>query len=148
MNRFIPKKTFKSCQRPTLTLQHNLNRLHTLRRKHSKKPSPGSKNKLSAAEHKFQELASATKYEYENCLIHRLLADKNYSINNYISSFTKHNTLPSSIFYEGNCTISNSDKANLFNQCFSIFTRDFQHLRPTHLLIVLTSWKIYHTRSI
>jgi len=38
---------------------HQLNCFHTLRRKHSKKPSPSSKNKLLAAEHKFQALASA-----------------------------------------------------------------------------------------
>ena len=119
LDHYVPKVTLRSHQQPkwfTLTLQHQLNCLHTLRRKHSKKPSTSCKSKLLDAEHKFQALASAAKYEYENKLINRLSVDKNYSIYKYISSLTKHNIFPTTMYYGSNYGISNSDKAYLFIQ--------------------------------
>ena len=75
LDHFVPKVTLRRHQRPkwfTPILQHQLNRLHTLRRKYSKKPSTSSKSKLLDAENNFQALASAAKYEYENKLIDAL----------------------------------------------------------------------------
>ena len=128
LNLFVPRVTLRSHQRPkwfNSTLQHQLNCLHTLRRKHSKKPSPTNKNNLLAAEHEFQALASAAKYEYENQLIHKLSVDKNYNIYKYVSSLTKHDTFPATMYHGSECGISDYDKAHLFNQYFfSVFTRD------------------------
>ena len=128
LDRFVPKVTLRHHQRPkwfTPTLQHQLNRLHTLGRKYSKKPSTSSKSKLLDAENNFQALASAAKYEYENKLIDALLINKNYSIYKYISSLTKHNTFPTTMYYGSDHGVSDSDKAHLFNKYFfSVFTRD------------------------
>ena len=73
LNLFILRVTHRSHQQPkwfNSTFQYQLNCLHTLRRKRLKKPSPSNKNNLLAAEHEFQALASAAKYEYENQLIY------------------------------------------------------------------------------
>ena len=73
------------------------------------------------AEHNFQALTGAAKYEYENQ--NYIITIKNYII--YISSLTKHNTFPTTMFYGSDCGVSDSDKAHLFNHYFfSVFTRD------------------------
>ena len=124
------------------TLQHQLNRLHILRRKYSKKPSTNSKSKLLDVENNFQALASAAKYEYENKLIDALSINKNYSIYKYISSLTKHNTFPTTMHYCSDHGVSDSDKAHLFNQYFfSVFTRD-SSTTPT------TSFSAVHTNTL
>ena len=124
----MPKVTLRRHQRPkwfTPTLQHQLNRLNTLRRKYSKKPSTSSKCKLLDVENNFQALVSAAKYEYENKLIDALSINKNYCIYKCISSLTKHNTFPTTMHYGSDQGVSDSDKAHLFNQYFfSVFTRD------------------------
>ena len=51
--------------------------------------------------------------------------DKNFSIYKYISSLTKSDTLPGTMYYNSECDISNTDKAHLFNHFFSVFTIDF-----------------------
>ena len=51
--------------------------------------------------------------------------NKNYSIYKYISSLTKPNTFPTTMYYGSDHGVSDSDKAHLFNQYFfSVFTRD------------------------
>ena len=71
--------------------------------------------------------------------------DKNFSIYKYISSLTKSDTLPGTMYYNSECDISNTDKAHLFNCFFPQFSLEIlQFLLPPHpLQAAPTLWKIY-----
>ena len=135
LNQNVPRITLKSRQQPkwfTPALRHQLNCLHTLRRKYSRKPTPASKSKLLTAEFEFQIQASNAKYEYEDQLIKNLSANKNYNIYKYISFLIKHSTLPTTMYYAAEQGDSDYEKAHLFNQYFySVFTTDSSDSFPT-----------------
>ena len=119
LDHFVAKVTLRCHQWPkwfTPTLQHQLNYLHILRRKYSKKLSTSSKSKLHGSslagpvvktflrpwlytENIFQALASTARYEYEGKVIDAFPVNNNYSVNEYISSLTKHHTFPTTTYY-------------------------------------------------
>ena len=79
-------------------------------------------------------------YEYENKVIDAFPVNNNYSVYEYISSLTKHNTFPTTVFYGSDHGVSDTNKAHLFNQYFlSVFTRDSSANLTTSLSAVHTN---------
>ena len=113
---FVPKITIKAHNRPkwfTSTLQHQLNQLHTLRRKCTSTPSPSNQAKLLAAEQNFQSTISAAKHSYENSLINQFSEKQNSSIYKYLSFLTNSSSFPTTMHYNSSCASTDLDKAHL-----------------------------------
>ena len=77
-NLYIPKFHSKVSRQPVWfnsSVRHQLHCTHTLRWKHTKKPTAFSKSKLNAAEHELQQLMIQAKANYE----YKLIATHSYS---------------------------------------------------------------------
>ena len=127
-NLYIPKLHSKVSRQPVWfnsSVRHQLHCTHTLRRKHTKKPTAFSKSKLNAAEHELQQLMIQAKANYE----YKLIATHSYSNNNkvfqYISNLKGYSNLPEEMCYGELKAANDIDKANLFNKYFySVFLQE------------------------
>ena len=71
-NLYIPKSHSRAQRQPiwfNSSIRNQLHCIHTLRRKHTKRPTTSNKIKLDTAEHKLQQLMIQEKANYENKLI-------------------------------------------------------------------------------
>ena len=96
-------------------LRHCLNKLHTLRRKFRKSSTANRATSLLQAESQFQKAIIEVKSSYESRLINDYVAKDNTKIFKYIRSITKQDSIPSSVFYDHQSAINDTDKAILFN---------------------------------
>ena len=130
MTQFIPKFQFHSKQYPvwfTKELQHQLKRLHTLRRKHKHSPSAHNSACLHQAEEEFQLNAITAKSTYESTLINKYAPPSDPAIYHYIRAITKSGSIPPTVYLDNASASSDESKANLFNQYFySVFTASYQ----------------------
>ena len=125
---FIPKMSFKPHKQPVWfnsTIRHKLNCIHTLRRKHIKRPTAHSKVKLDQAETELQQLMVSEKANYEAWLIRNYSNSNNHKIFHYISTLKGHAGLPAEVCYGEQTASVDSEKARLFNEYFfSVFLKD------------------------
>ena len=104
-------------------IQHQLNRVHTLRRKIRSNPTPALLSKLSNAEAKLSEATTNAKQNFESQLIHSLAANNSSQIFRYISSLTRNHQLPSVMYLGDSKASTDFNQAQLFNKYFhSVFT--------------------------
>ena len=125
---YVPKFTTKQHQQPiwfNSKVRHELNRIHTIRRKCRYHPTTSNKTKLTAAESSLQQMISETKLEFESSLINDFAFSNNNRIFKYISSFSKNETIPAKMYYNDKWCSDNFGIAQLFNSYFySVFTRE------------------------
>ena len=125
---FVPKFTTKQYQHPiwfNSKVRHELNRIHTMRRKCRIHPTTVNKKKLTVAENSLQQTMSKAKLEFESSLINDFAFSNNNRIFKYISSFSKSDLIPASMYYNDKCCSDNFGNAQMFNSYFySIFTRE------------------------
>ena len=127
---FVPISKSKAHPRPrwfTPELRHQLNQLHTVRRKHKKLQlknnlQSDSSSALSEAESRFQQHVIKAKVLYESKLIHDFAHNTNQKIFKYIRSISRQASIPHTVFFDDRFSTNDHDKANLFNDFFqSVF---------------------------
>jgi len=77
---FVPQLTVRKKQNPewfTPIIKHQINYVHSLRRKYKKNPTDSKLQKLQAAESNLQALMAETKCDFESNLIHNF-ANRNH----------------------------------------------------------------------
>lgn len=125
---FVPKVSLRSHQYPkwfTPALRHELNEIHTVRRKCRRYPIDVNQRKLIAAECHLQESMKEAKQHFESTLINSFAESNSNRVYKYISSITKSTTLPTTMYHNNNSSSDNQEKADLFNSFFySVFTRN------------------------
>ena len=125
---FIPKVYQRKHQRPkwfTSQVQHELNRVHSLRRRARAQPSETNNAKLATAETNLQTLMEEAKHSYESCLINTYAMSNNSQIFKYISSLTHNNSIPEVMSDGSNSSCTDYFKACMFNDFFySVFAKN------------------------
>jgi len=158
---FVPQFTVRKKQHPkwfTPIIRHQLNCVHSLRRKYKKNPTDSKLQKLQAAESNLQALMAEAKSDFESNLIHNFANRNHQLIFKYISSLTKKDCFPQSMSLGSDAATCDQSKANLFNKYFySVFTRGHNSDLTTSTVedssdstlsdITITSSEIYETLS-
>ena len=145
LENYVPKVVSRQHQHPVWFnsgIKHELNRIHTMRRKCQLHPTPNNKSKLTTAEAHLQLRMSNAKMDYESALINNFAFSNNSKIFNYVSSLSKNNQSPTAMYYNGHCSSDSFEKAQMFNKYFySVFTRTsspyrtiFENSKPDKLL--------------
>ena len=145
LENYVPRVVSKQHQHPVWFnsgIKHELNRIHTMRRKCQLHPTPNNKSKLTTAEAHLHVRMSNAKMDYESALINNFAFSNNSKIFNYVSSLSKNNQLPNTMYYNGHCSSNSFEKAQMFNKYFySVFTRTsspyrtiFENSKPYKLL--------------
>ena len=126
MNLFIPKIKKKAKRYPrwfNSTIRHQLNCLHSLKRRN--RSNPTEKNKLSqimSCEEKLQEEMVSVRECHEENLIKSASSGNTYLIFKHIRSITGRNAIPTMVTYGNLTAASDYGKAILFNKFFySVF---------------------------
>lgn len=102
----------------TSDIRHQINRVHTLRRKFTSSGSQSHFNQLASLESQLQENISASRTNYESRLVHDYSHSNSSRIFRYIKSFLKHDLFPPMMFFNEEVASSDQHKAELFNQFF------------------------------
>ena len=127
---FVPISKSKAHPHPrwfTPELRHQLNKLHTLRRKYKKlqfknKQQQHLSSAILEAESCFQNHVANVKVLYESKLICDYAHNSNQKIFNYIRSIRRQASIPHTVFFDDRFSTNDHDKANLFNEFFqSVF---------------------------
>ena len=125
MNLFIPKIKKKTKRYPrwfNSTIRHQLNCLHSLKRKNRSNPTEHKLSKIKSCEEKLQkEMVSARECHEEN-LIKSASSGNTSLIFKHIRSITGRNVIPTMVTYGNLTAASDYGKATLFNKFFySVF---------------------------
>ena len=131
---FVPKIKIKSSPQPrwfTSEIRHNLNIVHTLRRKHRKNPTSTNCDKLSSAESNLQNLMSKVKSEYEDHLVSSFAHSDSSKIYKYIQSHSRNSTFPPTMYLDTIGTTPDFEKAELFNKYFHSVFSSTTYVLPT-----------------
>ena len=109
-------------------IQHQLNRIHTMRRTARAKPTQYNITKLETAEQQLSLDIQKAKQSFESSLIQNLQSNPT-KVYKYISSIKSESQIPSSVYLETCSSSLDEDKAKLFNHYFfSVFTHSFYQL--------------------
>ena len=135
-SRYIPKVKINSHHPPkwfNSDIRHLLNRIHSLRRRINRSPTPYLSEKLSSLELSLQDLMTSTRTQFEASLF------KDYSknsklIHRYLNMFTSSSAIPNQVHFNDKFATSSLDKADLFNHYFhSVYTpRSFSTVSTTN----------------
>ena len=118
-SRFTPKVLIRPHQRPkwfTPSIQHKLNRIHSLRKKIKSSSSPFSIAKLLQAESSLQKDMEQAKTIFEHNLVNNFAFCRDHRIFKYINSITSHNSIPGFVHFGNTKAYSDLHKASLFNE--------------------------------
>ena len=130
----IPKIKINTSKGPkwfSSDIRHDLNCIHTLRRMFKKLPTSSNHLKLTQAESHLQAKMLLAKSNYEFELVRAFTNKESCKIYNYIRSLSRHNMLPPTMYLNSIPSITDSEKASLFNQYFhSVFTSSSYVLPP------------------
>ncbi len=125
MLRFIPRFKLKRKRRPkwiSSDLQHQINCLRTLRRRHiMKNPTEATHAKLREAEDNVQSSIINGKAAYETTLVNDFAGKKNASIYKYMRTIVKDQSTPVAMTLDDITATTDFDKAMQF--FFSVFTK-------------------------
>ena len=125
-SQFVPKICSRKHPRPkwfNSDIQHQLNRVHTLRRRTRSNSTPALLSKLCNAEVNLSDAIANAKQNFESQLIHNLAANNSSQIFRYISTLTNNHQLPSVMYLGDSKASTGFDQAQLFNKYFhSVFT--------------------------
>ena len=136
MTFFIPKVRHHH-QYPywyTPKLRHLFKRLHSLRKKVSKNPTPYLCNKLEKKTSNLCDQIQSAKSLYEARLVANFAGNSNSKIYDYIRSLSSSGTIPSTVFLNSASATSDTEKVALFNTFFhSVYKPSFSNpsLQPS-----------------
>ena len=119
-SRYIPKIRINSHRPPkwfNSDIRHLLNRVHSLRRKVNRSPTPYLSEKLSFLEQSLQDLMTTTRTQFEASLFQDY-SKNSKAIHRYLNMFTSSSVIPNQVNLNDTSATSPLDKANLFNQYF------------------------------
>ena len=136
---FVPRISSRKHPRPkwfNSEIQHHLNQVHTLRRRHRRNPSPTLSSQLSRAEAKLSKEISTVKQDFESQLIRDLAANNSNKIYKYISSLSSSHQLPSIMFLVINRLPLDLIRLNCLTSFFTLCLL-ILHMTYHHLLIYL-----------
>ena len=123
---FSPMVRVKSSSFPkwfTSSIRHQLNKVHSLRKKYKRHSSPSNLFRLTSAECFLQLSMLDARSNYEALLVKEFATSKNPAIYHYLKSFSKSSKMPSVMYHQSNKAEDPVDKANLVNNFFhSVFT--------------------------
>ena len=112
--------------------QHQLNCIHTTRRRARVKPTQHNVYKLAAAEQQLSHDMQKAKLSFESSLI-QILHTNPTKVYNYISSIKSESQIPSSVYFETSSSSLDEDKAKLINYYFfTVFTHSSYLLPELH----------------
>ena len=141
VHKFTPFTRHRSHSRPrwfTPDIQHQLNCVHTIRRKARTKPNSINISKLNTAEHQLSADMQKAKLSFESSLLQNLHVNPT-KVYNYISSIRLENQIPLSVYLGSSNSNLDEDKAKLFNHYFfSIFTHSSYQLPSLHEISHIT----------
>ena len=124
---FTPRVKLRSNSHPkwfTSETRHQLNCVHTLRKKAKKHPTPHNSSKLEEAESQLADHMRVAKSNYESKLVSDYAHRSNYKIYRYINGLLKRDMMPPIMHYDSSTASADCTKANLFNMFFgSIYTK-------------------------
>ena len=118
---FIPKVRLRTRQRPkwiNSSLQHLINCVRSLKRKHKSRPTPLTLNKIKLCEQTLSQRLVLAKHEYESNLISKFALSSNSKIYQYLHSITRKCSIPPRICLNNTIATSDKGKASLFNCYF------------------------------
>ena len=118
---YTPKVLIRPSQRPkwfTSSIQHHLNKLHSLRKQVKSSPTPSTISKLLLAESSLQKEMEQAKTKFEHDLVNNFAFNKDYKIFKYIKNIISHNSIPVSVHFGNSSASSDLHKASLFNEFF------------------------------
>ena len=123
---FSPMVRVKSSLFPkwfTSNIRHQLNEVHSLRKKYKKHSSPSNLFRVISAECFLQLSMLDARSHYEALLVNEFATSRNPAIYHYLKSFSKSSKMPSVMYHHSTKAEDPIDKANLFNNFFhSVFT--------------------------
>ena len=134
IHNFAPTVKLRCRQTPkwfTSQIRHQLNCIHSIRRKAKSRPSPHYLAKLKNSESQLAEEIQSAKLSYESNLVQDFATINSNKIYKYLNSLLKHGTIPPIMHHESSEAFSSKNKASLFNQYFqSVFTTSSFILPP------------------
>ena len=141
MDIYIPKVKLKTHQHPkwsTPQHRHFSNCVRTLRKMHSKKPSPASQYNLIREKNRLKDELKWAKEKFETNLFCKFAQEIDSShLFKYISYLREGGAIPSTVCFGSVSASNNLDKATLFNKYFhSVFTTSSFTLPPPDLMPV------------
>ena len=122
-------------------VRHNLNCIHSLRRKYKNNPNILRKQKLEHSELLLQSIMSSAKSTFEETLIKDCAYSNSNKLFDYIRSLTNSSSIPHTVYFENQSAATDKDKASMFNSYFhSVMTRsDFALPSPCDLPVLESS---------
>ena len=123
---FVPKTCSRRYPHPkwfNSEIQHQLNKVHTLRHRCRNNLSSSLSSQLYESEARLSEAMVTAKLNFESQLIQDLATNNSSRIYKYISTLSSNRQLPSIMYLDNTQAYTSSDRAQLFNQYFhSVFT--------------------------
>ena len=103
-------------------IQHQLNRIHSLRKQYKRNPFSHNSHHLSLAEHQLQCDILDARANYEGRLVTEFSFSNDSRVYHYIKSLSGQNKLLDVMYWGSDSASTAAGKANLFNEFFhSVF---------------------------
>uniref|UniRef100_A0A1X7U1G9 Reverse transcriptase domain-containing protein n=1 Tax=Amphimedon queenslandica TaxID=400682 RepID=A0A1X7U1G9_AMPQE len=126
VSHFSPSVTSRTRSHPkwfTPETRHKINRLHSLRRRHHRRPTWDTGERINKQEQDLLDHISAAKTTYESNLVSNSSPTNTSILSNYIKSITQTHSLPPVMFLDHLSFSDDVGKANPFNNYFySVFS--------------------------
>ena len=118
-------------------VRHNLNCIHSLRRKYKRNPNILHKQILEHSELLSQSIMSSAKSTFEEKLIKDCAYSNSNKLFDYIRGLSNASSIPHTVYFENQSAATDIDKASMFNTYFhSVMTHsDFTLPSPCDLLV-------------